>query len=430
MTAGVRDAAVAALDRRLDPNASEPIAVAVSGGGDSMALLRLAAEWAARHGRALAVLTVDHGLNPESGAWARMVVEAAARLGAPARVLCWSGPKPEQGLPAAARAARHALLADGARDAGARVLLMGHTADDLLEAALMREEGSTVSDPGEWSPSPAWPEGRGLFVLRPLLKARRAALRLWLGEEGERWIEDPANADPRFARGRARAFLAHNPAFTGPEVLTRKRGDDQPPIGSSVQAGPGGLLRVSRGWLRELFDPTWAVSSAVAAAAGAPSAGSFYKAFGLGLRLQQSQPVEATLGGARVKAQDEQVLCGREPGRRGLPSLLARVGESVVWDGRFEIETDQAGVIRPLGGVMARLPEAEREALKAIPAWVRPTLPVLETPEGGVRMVRKRSLGHHRMLAACGAFTREAELPRPEHGASPAEALSLGRQTG
>jgi tRNA(Ile)-lysidine synthase len=429
MTAAVQDAAFAALDRRLDPTSTDPLAVAVSGGGDSMALMRLAAAWARGHARKLHVLTVDHGLQPDSIAWTNFVGQAAERLGLSVRALRWTGDKPEAGLPAAARAARHALLADAARHAGARVLLMGHTADDLLEAELMREEGSTVGAPGEWSPSPAWPEGRGLFVLRPLLKVRRAALRLWLGEAGERWIEDPANADPRFARGRARAFLAHNPDFMGPEVLTSKE-DDQPPVGSHVQADPGGLLLVARGWLRELFDPTWVVYSAVTAAAGAASGGSFYKAFGLGLRLQQSPPVEATLGGARVRTQGDHVLFGREPGRRGLPSAPARAGESLVWDGRFEVEADEAGVIRPLAGAMARLSGPEREALKLLPGWVRPTLPVLETPDGRVRTVRKRCLVYDRMRGACGAFTREAELPRAEHGASPAEALSLGRHLG
>jgi hypothetical protein len=75
---------------------------------------------------------------------------------------------------------------------------------------------------------------------------------------------------------------------------------------------------------------------------------------------------------------------------------------------------------------MARLPDAERAALKPIPAWVRPTLPVLETGDGQVRTVRKRCLVYERMRAACGAFAREAELPRAAHGASPAEGLSLG----
>jgi tRNA(Ile)-lysidine synthase len=82
--------------------------------------------------------------------------------------------------------------------------LLGHTADDLAEAAAMRAEGSSVSDPRYWSPSPVWPEGRGVMLLRPLLGERRAALRAWLSGRGETWLDDPANDDPRSARARAR----------------------------------------------------------------------------------------------------------------------------------------------------------------------------------------------------------------------------------
>src|SRR5213079_1546584 len=129
-------------------------------------------------------------------------------LGHPFRALGWSGDKPTTGLPAAARAARHALLADAAREAGARAILMGHTADDILEARLMRAEGSTTPDPREWTPSPAWPQGRGVFLLRPLLDLRRADLRRWLSARGETWIDDPANEDASYARPRARQALA------------------------------------------------------------------------------------------------------------------------------------------------------------------------------------------------------------------------------
>src|SRR4051812_27653902 len=153
----------AALDRRLRTDAAAPLAVGFSGGGDSLALLILTLDWARAHGRPVISLTVDHGINPASAGWTAEAVAKARALGARPLALAWTGPKRPTGLSAAARAARHALLADAAREAGARTLLLGHTRDDLAEAALMRAEGSTVSDPRGWSPSPAWPEGRGVF---------------------------------------------------------------------------------------------------------------------------------------------------------------------------------------------------------------------------------------------------------------------------
>ncbi|HKR89031.1 MAG TPA: tRNA lysidine(34) synthetase TilS, partial [Phenylobacterium sp.] len=197
----------AVLDRRLSPTSPRPIALALSGGGDSVALLHLATTWTQARGRRLVALTVDHRLQPQSRAWTEACADHAARLGAGFQALAWEGEKPLRGLPAAARAARHRLLADAARALSAQVLLIGHTADDVLEARAMRAAGSTTPEPREWSPSPVWPQGRGLFLLRPLLALRRPDLRAWLQGRSERWIEDPANADPRFARARARAAL-------------------------------------------------------------------------------------------------------------------------------------------------------------------------------------------------------------------------------
>ncbi|MDQ1154401.1 tRNA lysidine(34) synthetase TilS [Brevundimonas sp. SORGH_AS_0993] len=184
------------------------MALALSGGGDSMALLHLAADWARARQRPLLALTVDHGLNRDSARWTEQAAAAARAAGTDWRGLKWDGDKPVTGLTAAARAARHRLIAEAARGAGARVILMAHTADDVAEADWMRAEGATLGRVREWSPSPVWPEGRGLMLLRPLLDERRATLRRWLSARGLNWIEDPANVDPRFGRSRARQALA------------------------------------------------------------------------------------------------------------------------------------------------------------------------------------------------------------------------------
>src|SRR5690606_4998307 len=201
----------ARLDARLNHIGPEPIALALSGGGDSMALLDLAAEWARARGRGLLALTVDHNLNPDSAAWTRFAAEAARAAGADWRGLLWPQARGGAGLPARARAARHAPLAEAARDAGARVILTGHTADDVAEGQWMRAAGATLARPRDWSASPAWPEGRGLMLLRPGRGERRDALRDHLRAGGASWLEAPANAAPRFGRGRARAALDKTP---------------------------------------------------------------------------------------------------------------------------------------------------------------------------------------------------------------------------
>jgi len=214
---GLEAAAYDAFDQYLLPDSRRPLAVGLSGGGDSLALTLIADAWARRAGRELILLTVDHRLQADSAGWTDICAATAQRLGRPFRALPWTGDKPATGLPAAARLARHRLLADAAREAGARVILLGHTADDLGEAAAMRAAGSTTPDPRAWAPSPVWPEGRGLFLLRPLLSLRRSDLRTWLADRGETWIDDPANADPRYARSRARLDAPTPPPASAPE---------------------------------------------------------------------------------------------------------------------------------------------------------------------------------------------------------------------
>lgn len=194
---------------------SGPVGVAVSGGSDSVALLHLAAGWAAERKTKLLVLTVDHGLRPESAAEAGRVADIARALGYAHRTLRWTSPQPRQ---SAARRARHQLLAATLRDAGGCLLLTGHTADDQAETLLIRaRQGSGwygLAGMRALSLSPVWPEGAGVWIARPLLQARRAALRHWLEGEGTRWIEDPSNVNPVFERVRVRALLAARPGLT------------------------------------------------------------------------------------------------------------------------------------------------------------------------------------------------------------------------
>src|SRR5262245_13731697 len=108
------------------------VALAVSGGSDSTALMVLFAEWLAQSGRSPAdafVLTVDHGLRPASRSEAEWVARMAAGLGFRHAVLPWTGTKPKTGVQAAARTARYRLLAEFMGGAGLRVLMTAHTAD-------------------------------------------------------------------------------------------------------------------------------------------------------------------------------------------------------------------------------------------------------------------------------------------------------------
>ncbi|MBK5945432.1 tRNA lysidine(34) synthetase TilS [Rhodobacter veldkampii DSM 11550] len=194
----------------LPPGRFPRLGVAVSGGSDSLALLHLLADRAAARtgaaGTALAVVTVDHGLRPEAADEAAMVARVAAGLGLPHQVLRWRGWDGRGNLPDAARRARYGLMADWARAQGIAAVALGHTADDQAETFMMRlARGAGVDGLSAMAPER---RAQGILWLRPLLAARRADLRAALRARGVGWADDPTNADPAYARIRARAALA------------------------------------------------------------------------------------------------------------------------------------------------------------------------------------------------------------------------------
>lgn len=199
-------AALAAL------SAPSRLLVAVSGGSDSMALLLLAAQWAdARPYAQLWAATVDHGLRPESASEAAQVARFCAQRGLEHRVLTLPGLAALPGnLPQNARQARYAALTACAVDVGAEAVLTAHTQTDQAETVLLHlARGSGIDG---LAGIPARRDGV-VPVLRPLLRMGRAELRSWLTAQGVGWIDDPSNADARFARPRLRAALAARQAL-------------------------------------------------------------------------------------------------------------------------------------------------------------------------------------------------------------------------
>ena len=419
-------AALGVLERRLDAASHAPVAVSFSGGGDSLALLLAARAFAERCGRPLYALHVDHGLQASSAAWADDAERTADRLGVRFVRLAWTGDKPQAGLPAAARAARHRLIAEAARRLGAPVVLVGHTLDDQLENALMRGAGVRVGTLREWSPSPVWPEGRGVFLCRPLLALRRADLRLWLTAGGLGWLDDPANDDLRHARARARRALAGRAAAP---AIDKARPAALPSLWRAEPWG-GAVLDRLRLLRAEPGQAVRLLQIAVVCVSGAERLSRPARAEGLLARLTAGERFVAALGGARIEAAADELILEREAGeaaRGGLRPLALEAGTPTVWDGRFEIIADRPGlVVEALRGQGARLDPDDRAAVAAIPASARPALPLwrkldervarprlaLAAPHTHLQYngVRCRTLCEERLAAAGGAVTREAEI--------------------
>lgn len=192
----------AEFSRLLTGTGNGPVGLAVSGGGDSMALLALAAVWAGAQDRALSVASVDHGLRREAADEIALVKDLCEHLGCRHTVLRWSGWDGAGNLQDQARQARKQLIGDWAAATGIGVVATGHTLDDQAETFLMRlARGSGVDGLAAMFDSEVF---GSLRWVRPLLSVSRADLRACLQAKGIGWADDPSNLDPAYARVRFR----------------------------------------------------------------------------------------------------------------------------------------------------------------------------------------------------------------------------------
>ena len=181
------------------------IGVAVSGGGDSLALMHGLASAYSNSAVRIYAATVDHGLRPESASEAAYVGEIAADLSIEHTTLHWSGWDGAGNLQSRARDARGALLSNWARGKKILVIALGHTADDQAETVLMRlARGAGVDGLSAMDKRFA---RSGITLCRPLLDVNRLQLRRYLHGHNIAWMDDPSNEDLAFDRVKARKAI-------------------------------------------------------------------------------------------------------------------------------------------------------------------------------------------------------------------------------
>jgi tRNA(Ile)-lysidine synthase len=180
--------------------------VAVSGGGDSVGLLRVLHRLAPTAGLRLSVAHLDHGVRGEAArADAAFVAELAASLGLPFNMGRWQ-PHRVGHFESDARRARYEWLVEVARRRGASVVAVGHTRDDQAETILHRILRGT--GPRGLAGIPIrrhLAEGPTIELVRPLIDVSREEIRAYLADLGQPCREDASNAD----LGRTRARIRH-----------------------------------------------------------------------------------------------------------------------------------------------------------------------------------------------------------------------------
>ncbi|UZD89660.1 tRNA lysidine(34) synthetase TilS [Cognatishimia activa] len=179
------------------------IGIAVSGGGDSMALLYLSVALGERY--TVEAITVDHGLRAESASEAEFVQRACAGQDVRHATARWTGWKGEGNLQDRARQARYSLIAEWAKRRKLHAVMIGHTLDDVAETFLIRL-GREAGVDGLARMDAAF-ERQGMRFLRPMLEVSREDLRQFLKRHRREWREDPSNENEMFQRVRARRAM-------------------------------------------------------------------------------------------------------------------------------------------------------------------------------------------------------------------------------
>ena len=181
------------------------LAVGVSGGADSLALVLMMNEELAPLGIRLVALTVDHGLRGESAEEASYVATVMAENGIEHHILRWEGAKPVSGVEEAARQARYGLLGQYCAENGIGTLAVAHHLQDQAETFLMRLQRGSGLD-GLCGMAPVSHRG-DLKIIRPLLKTAPELLKSYLRQKQVVWVEDPSNQSDGYLRVRVRKFM-------------------------------------------------------------------------------------------------------------------------------------------------------------------------------------------------------------------------------
>ncbi len=335
---------------------TEPIALAVSGGADSMALLYLAARWrqiAPDLAPEFHALTVDHGMRPEAHVEAQCVADAAASYDMSHAVLTWRARNKTSRLQERARIARYDLMSDHCSKRGIGRLATAHHLDDQAETVLMRlARGSGVDGLAAIPKRSVW---AGVEIARPLLDVSKNRLVATLEEAKQAWSEDPSNQSDAFERNRVRAALAQLERLgfdAGRLALTarRMRRAQEALETSTDKFLAGALTLFEAGFCVMQMEQISAapdeialraLSRIVMAVGGQATPPRLQRLENLLAALQGHEHKARTLGGCRIVVSRGRVCVFREYGRKGYPELTVMPGEKGLWDRRFKVFVDR-----------------------------------------------------------------------------------------
>lgn len=368
------------------PEAEPTIAVAVSGGPDSLALSLLLHQWGKKN---ILALTVDHGLRTGSDQEALLVQSWMQRYAIPHKILTWQGVKPRTRIQETARHMRYSLLTQACREHNITTLLTGHQAYDQVETFLMRL--ARGSGPRGLCAIRPVSHVNGLKLVRPLLTVPPGRLRATLEHFKRPCIEDPSNQNKAFERVRWRQLwldmTSRGLTLDGILSTIERLQDNQCLVDTYlsdlqtkiVTVSPYGYLMVD--WKQAKALPVEILHGFMAVLLQLFSSKSwntpYIKIKDLCRLLLQSDRRVFTLGGVILQNKGPDLFLFREPRALPQPQILSAGPHKILWDFRFDIDIcvpkNETWILRPLPPPFQKaIPQRAAVSLPSL--WHRDTL--------------------------------------------------------
>ncbi|ABV74404.1 tRNA(Ile)-lysidine synthetase TilS [Rickettsia akari str. Hartford] len=326
------------------------IAVAVSGGSDSVALLYLANIWAEKNNIELSVISVDHNLREQSKQETYYVQNISNSLNRKHYSLSFDHQNNFSNLQERARAGRYDLMTNLCLEFDILVLLTAHHEDDYVENFCLRlERNSGIF--GLSSSNINW--YNNIQIIRPLYNIPKSELVEYLVSHNIKWFEDESNSSDKYRRNIIRQKLAKGAGYIKAEIILQQlKINDlldnkfKPELISAI-AEAVKIFEYGFAFLDLVkFDKfsnevkVQIINFLLIIISGQFRAARFYSVEPILKLITQDVNFKNTLHGCVVKRIQNELLIYREFGKK-LPESKILLDKSIIWDNRFCITKNQ-----------------------------------------------------------------------------------------
>ncbi len=330
---------------------SNGVALSVSGGSDSIALLHLASYWAKFLGIRLVIFSVNHNLRPESSEEIEFVRMAASGFGHEFYELSWNNGGNKVAIQERARDARYNMISEKCHELGINTLLTAHHLDDMLETYLMRKNKKSGILGLSYSNSFFY---NNIQVIRPLLSFLKSELIDYLNSSNKKWVEDSSNLLDVYERNRIRMEISSLPGEKKSELIVEMKVINEKAnslnerlistIAEEVSINNFGFAIIDLAKIRaECLDiQIHVINYVLTIISGKAHLPRFRSTKQIIKKLEMMQKIDNSLHGCLLKQTKGKLLVLRE--QREIQSTQINLDHrNTYWDDRFVIECSKSG---------------------------------------------------------------------------------------